>query len=175
MILSGSFCPRVSPHFMVAEATSSFGPAKAAELVSNRLLSKNTTTVDLRNRIVLPPRPIQPLFNYLIRPPQQRGRDREAEGFGGLEVDDQLELRGLLDGQIAGFGALEDLVNVDSGAPEEILRVRRIANKAAILRDMGVIRRQRWEPMLQGKVAGRFAVRVQECSSPYEYGGTRLS
>jgi hypothetical protein len=28
------------------------------------------------------------LFNYLIRPQQQRRRDREAEGLGGLAVDD---------------------------------------------------------------------------------------
>src|SRR5882724_2526296 len=33
------------------------------------------------------------LLNDLIRPPQQRRRDREAEGLGGLEVDDQLELQ----------------------------------------------------------------------------------
>src|SRR4029453_7617811 len=36
----------------------------------------------------------------LIRPRQQRPRDREAEGLGGLEVDDQLILRRLLDGNI---------------------------------------------------------------------------
>jgi len=32
------------------------------------------------------------LFDHLIRPPQQRLRDREPEGLRGLEVDDQLEL-----------------------------------------------------------------------------------
>ena len=40
------------------------------------------------------------LFDHLIRPRQQRRRDREAEGLGGLEVDDQLELRGLFDRKI---------------------------------------------------------------------------
>src|SRR5262245_49305582 len=34
-----------------------------------------------------------PLLYELIRPRQQRGRDREAEGLGGLAVDDQLEPR----------------------------------------------------------------------------------
>src|SRR5512132_408791 len=33
-------------------------------------------------------------FYYLIRPQQQRLRDREAEGLGGLEIDHQLELGG---------------------------------------------------------------------------------
>ena len=55
-----------------------------------------------------------------IRPLQQRRRDRQAEGLGGLEVDDQLELRRLLDGQVGGLGAFQDLVHVERGAPEEI-------------------------------------------------------
>ena len=38
------------------------------------------------------------LFDHLIRPQQQRLRDREAEGLGGFEIDDQLELCGLFDG-----------------------------------------------------------------------------
>src|SRR2546427_111404 len=54
--------------------------------------------------------------NHLIRPQQQRGWDGEAERFRGLEVDDQLELGGLLDGQISGLGALQDLVDEVRGA-----------------------------------------------------------
>jgi hypothetical protein len=38
------------------------------------------------------------LLNDLIRPRQHRRRDREAEGLRGLQVDHELELRGLLDG-----------------------------------------------------------------------------
>jgi hypothetical protein len=37
------------------------------------------------------------LFDHLIRPLQERLGDREAEGLGGLEVDDQFELGGLFD------------------------------------------------------------------------------
>ena len=51
-------------------------------------------------------------LSYLIRPQQQRGRDGEAESFGGFEVDDQFELGWLLDGQVGGLGALEDFVHV---------------------------------------------------------------
>ena len=45
------------------------------------------------------------LLDHLIRPLQERRWDRQAEGLGGLEVDDQLERGGLLDGKIAGFRA----------------------------------------------------------------------
>ena len=49
------------------------------------------------------------LFDYLIRPQEQGLRDSETEGFGSLEVDHQFKLRGLLDGQVAGLRALENL------------------------------------------------------------------
>jgi hypothetical protein len=39
-------------------------------------------------------------------------RDGQAERLGGLEIDDQLECRRLLDRQIGGLGALEDLSDV---------------------------------------------------------------
>src|SRR3989442_138686 len=44
-------------------------------------------------------------FNHLVRSQQQRRRDRKAQGFRGLEVDDGLELRRLFDRKIAGLGA----------------------------------------------------------------------
>ena len=37
----------------------------------------------------------------LIRPREHRRRDREAEGLRGLQVDHELELRRLLDGEVA--------------------------------------------------------------------------
>ena len=50
------------------------------------------------------------LLDHLIRPLQQRLGDRQAEGLGGLEVDDQLELRGLL---------LDNPKTVSEAPPEE--------------------------------------------------------
>ena len=47
----------------------------------------------------------------LIRPLQERLGDGEAEGLGGLEVEDQLEFRGLLDRECGGLGPFEDLVH----------------------------------------------------------------
>src|SRR5262249_35830124 len=56
--------------------------------------------------------PVGPLFDHLIGPQPERRRDREPEGFGGLEVDDQLELGGLLHGHVGGLGGLEEVVPV---------------------------------------------------------------
>src|SRR5215469_10553492 len=53
-------------------------------------------------------------LDHFIRPRQQRRRDRQAKRLGGLEVDDQLEGRRLLDRQIGGLGALEDLSRVST-------------------------------------------------------------
>src|SRR5713101_6927850 len=69
-------------------------------------------------------------MNHLIRPPQHRRRDRQAEGLGRLEVDDQLELRRLLDGQVGGLAAFQNLVHVSGGAPIIISKVRSIGHKA---------------------------------------------
>jgi hypothetical protein len=38
----------------------------------------------------------RPALDYLVGGGQQRFRDSEAEGLGGLEVDDEIELGGLV-------------------------------------------------------------------------------
>ena len=57
-------------------------------------------------------------LDHVIRPLQERLRDLQPEGLGGLEVDDQLELCGLLDGQVGGLGAFEDLVDIVCGTAQ---------------------------------------------------------
>src|SRR5262245_7192530 len=74
------------------------------------------------------------LLDYLIRPLQERRRDREAEGFGGLEVDDQIELRDLLEGKISRLCTLQDLINVVSSASIQLPVVWRVSEQSAILR-----------------------------------------
>ena len=46
---------------------------------------------------------------------QQRRRDRKSNGCGDLSVDHQLESRRLLDGEVCGGRALEDLVSIARG------------------------------------------------------------
>src|SRR5438128_12330458 len=63
-------------------------------------------------------------FNDLIRAPQQRRRDHEAERPGGLEVDHQLVLGRLFDWEFRGLGALENVIPVGGGAPTPTGKVR---------------------------------------------------
>src|SRR5262245_4876930 len=55
-------------------------------------------------------------LDYLLRPRKDRRRDREAERLRGLQVDDEVELRGLLDGQVGRLHPAKDLVHVDGRA-----------------------------------------------------------
>ena len=53
----------------------------------------------------------QPLFDHLVGKGKQRRRKREVERFRRLEIEHQLEFGRLLNRQIAGFCALEDLID----------------------------------------------------------------
>src|SRR6266540_2803358 len=54
------------------------------------------------------PCPYPRLLEHLVRLEKDGRGNREAEGLGGLEVNDQLEFRGLLHRQVSGFGAFQD-------------------------------------------------------------------
>src|SRR4030095_11309840 len=79
------------------------------------------------------------LLDDLVRASQHRRRDRETERLRSLQVYHQLELGGLLvgtlgglrDGRVGGLRALEDLVDVGSGASILTRHVRRIGHQAS--------------------------------------------
>src|SRR5215510_7129969 len=84
------------------------------------------------------------LLNHLVRPQQQGLRNRQPQRLGRFEINDQFELRRLLDRQIARFRALYDTVHVCRRATEEIVVARRVRQESASLRMLrvGVHRRQ---------------------------------
>jgi hypothetical protein len=51
--------------------------------------------------------------SFLVGGKDQRKRNGKAERSGGLEIDHQLETRGLPDRQIGGFFALQDFICVN--------------------------------------------------------------
>ena len=62
------------------------------------------------------------LLDHVIRAPKERRRHGEPNRLGGFEVDHQLELGGLLHGQVGGLGAFQDLVDIGRSAPRVLDR-----------------------------------------------------
>jgi len=58
-----------------------------------------------------------------MRLEQDGGGDGEAEGPSNLEINDQIECGRLLDWQIGGFGAFQDLVHIAGSASLHIRHV----------------------------------------------------
>src|SRR2546425_3184918 len=74
------------------------------------------TVVVLRaGRLTTPYRAPAPLLDHLIRLKEEDRWDGNVERLGRLEIDDQLEFRGLLHRQVARLGAFENLVHEDGG------------------------------------------------------------
>jgi len=69
------------------------------------------------------------LLGHLVRPKQQQRRDRQAERLRGLEVDDELELGWLLDWEVTGVRALQDLVDIGRGATIQVGPQRTVRNQ----------------------------------------------
>jgi hypothetical protein len=70
-------------------------------------------------------------LDHLVGAREHRWRHFQTKRLGGLDVDNQLELRRLLNGEIAGLGAFENLVHVGGGAPNLINKVRSIGYEAS--------------------------------------------
>src|SRR5438270_6645966 len=75
------------------------------------------------------------LGDHAIRAKQNRLRNIQSESLSSLEVDDQLELCGLLDWKVRRLCALEYLVHVAGRAPEQLLEVRPIGHQTACPHD----------------------------------------
>jgi len=56
---------------------------------------------------------IIPSFDHIVSASQERRRNSQSKCLGGLQIDDQLELDGLVDGKVSRFGALEKFSDVD--------------------------------------------------------------
>src|SRR5713226_4542022 len=102
--------------------------------------------------------PADPSLNYLVRSLQQSLRDRQPERLRRLKVDDQLELGGLLDGQIR---RLRPLVHKYSCATEHIVKVRSIRCRASGGHKVPLLARH-WVARLESKGRHCGSVGVEE-------------
>src|SRR5262245_55114429 len=64
---------------------------------------------------------------------EQRREDSKAERLGGLEIDDQFELSGKLNRQIARFGSLQDLVHISGSASIALTDVDPVVHQTSVL------------------------------------------
>src|SRR5262249_47201171 len=78
-------------------------------------------------------RPIK-LFDQFVCAREQRRRDRQPERLSDLDVNDQLELSRLLDGEVAGLSTLQDLVHEGGSPPEEVDDARPVRHQAPRIR-----------------------------------------
>src|SRR5207244_1625377 len=69
-------------------------------------------------------------LDHLIRPLQERRRDRQAEHPGGLEVDHQTPVVDLLDREVSWLCPLEDPVDIARRAAKHVEEVWHIGEEA---------------------------------------------
>jgi hypothetical protein len=63
-------------------------------------------------------------FDHLVGAHEQRERDGEAERLRSLEVDEQLDLGGLLEREISGLRVFEDTALIDAHLAVRIRKCR---------------------------------------------------
>src|SRR5260370_41257737 len=70
-------------------------------------------------------------LDQLVGAEQEWLRDRQAKRLGCGQIDDEIELGRLLDWKLARLGAAQNLVNIISGAPEQVSGVRSVRHQTS--------------------------------------------
>ena len=89
-----------------------------------------------------------PLLDDLGRLGQDLLRDGQPKPLCGLEVDHEVERRGLFDGEIGRLGPLEDPVHVGGGAPVDLGVVGPVGREPARIGELAMFVERR-QPMLR--------------------------
>src|SRR5262249_10509430 len=76
------------------------------------------------------------LLDHLVGTKDKRRRHLKAHRLGDAGIDDQLERRGLLDGQGSGLGTAQDLSELARQLPIDLRKARPVGDQSALLRSL---------------------------------------
>src|SRR5262245_38586576 len=99
--------------------------------------------------------------DHLVCQYQERRRKCNPEGLSRLHVEDQLEFRGLLHGQVRRLGTLQHSVHIDRSTPEEVHITRCIRHETPGI-DKLPVGIHAWQATRRGKVHDLLAVTIDE-------------
>src|SRR5262245_28745706 len=71
------------------------------------------------------------LLNHRVGAGKEARRNFNPEGPGGDQIDDEIELSGLLDWKLCGFRPAQDLVHIIGGSAEEVDEARSVRHQPA--------------------------------------------
>src|SRR5438128_9673344 len=71
------------------------------------------------------------LFDHLVGAAEQRDREREPQGLGGFEIDNQFDFRGLLHREVAWLLAFENSTDVNAHLSIGVYKTGSVAHQAA--------------------------------------------
>src|SRR5262249_11996494 len=72
-----------------------------------------------------------PLFDDLVGTQQERFGNFQSKRLGSCQIDDEIELRRLLDGKIGGLRPAQNFVDILGGSPEQVCVVWSIGHQTA--------------------------------------------
>jgi hypothetical protein len=103
----------------------------------------------------------------LIRSRKHVRRDCEADLLGRFQIDDELELGWLLDGEVSGLGSFQYLIDVSRGTPELFPEVGGIGHESTNLDEhLAVI--NRWDAVFLCELYDAFSL-IEEQKSQRHY------
>src|SRR3954464_13751851 len=106
------------------------------------------------------------LFDHLVGSRKQCGWNLDAQRLGGLEIDNQLDLRGLHDRQVGWLFALENPPDIDASLAISIRETTSVAHQAAGRCEFaGLV--DSWHGVVQGQCGESIALAIEKRISAY--------